>query len=82
MLRFLFCILVFLSLFGYVMGQQQPPTPEQVQQSIDVTVAQQLDAVKQLQNIPGLYRQLQAAVTENQRLRHELDSLRAAKAKK
>ena len=81
MFKFLFGFFVFLGLFGYAMGQQQP-TPEQVQQSVDVTVSQQLDAVKTLQSIPGLYRQLQTVMAENRQLRAQVDSLKAGKAGK
>ena len=76
-MRFLLAILAFLGLFGYAMAQQQP-TPEQVQQSVDVTVSQQLDAVKTLQSIPGLYRQLQTVMAENRQLRAQVDSLKTA----
>ena len=82
MIRFLFGFFIFLGLFGYAMAQQQQPTPEQVQQSVDVTVSQQLDAVKTLQSIPGLYRQLQTVMAENRQLRAQVDSLKAGKAGK
>ena len=78
MFKFLFCFFIFLGLFGYAMAQQQQPTPEQVQQSVDVTVSQQLDAVKTLQSIPGLYRQLQTVMAENRQLRAQVDSLKTA----